>query len=260
MARPILIAVGLCCLPLLVAPIGCRDATRLTDARNPFYVKGVKLRQQGDYGAARAAFEQCLRLSPECVDAHLQVGMLCEDHLDDPLTALFHYRQYLDQAADRANAAIARRSFVRCQQAYQKILAEHYPPARQEPQTASPSDPGNALQVERLTDQKTRLLSRLRDMNAQLIALRQDLAKCRARNTPGQLPTEQADPPLPDVKTYTVKTGDTLSKLAREFYGSATHWPALHQYNRGVIGHDPVLIPGTLLSLPPLDDLETPEP
>ncbi len=52
-------------------------------------------------------------------------------------------------------------------------------------------------------------------------------------------------------RTYTVKQGDNLSKIAKTFYGSANLWPRIYEANRAVIGKDPNRIyPGWVLTIP----------
>jgi nucleoid-associated protein YgaU len=52
-------------------------------------------------------------------------------------------------------------------------------------------------------------------------------------------------------QTYTVKKGDTLSKIAKEFYGSASKWHAIHQANRDAIPNPDLIHPGLQLTIPP---------
>lgn len=55
------------------------------------------------------------------------------------------------------------------------------------------------------------------------------------------------------LPTYTVKTGDTLSKIARNYFGSSNLWRSLWQTNTDVIGNDPNrLTPGMVISIPSL--------
>ncbi|MNE87947.1 LysM domain/BON superfamily protein [compost metagenome] len=52
-------------------------------------------------------------------------------------------------------------------------------------------------------------------------------------------------------KTYTVKSGDTLSKIAKLELGSSSKWKDIYNLNKAVIGSDPKLIkPGQRLVLP----------
>lgn len=50
-------------------------------------------------------------------------------------------------------------------------------------------------------------------------------------------------------KTYIVKSGDSLYKIARRFYGDGSLWEALYEKNKATIVH-PLLVPaGTLIYL-----------
>jgi len=52
-------------------------------------------------------------------------------------------------------------------------------------------------------------------------------------------------------ETYTVVKGDSLSKIAKRFYGKASEWKRIYEANRQVIGDDPDLIrPGQKLRIP----------
>jgi len=52
-------------------------------------------------------------------------------------------------------------------------------------------------------------------------------------------------------KTHVVKSGESLSLIARQHYGTTENWPAIWKANRSVIGNNPNLIqPGMTLVLP----------
>ena len=44
------------------------------------------------------------------------------------------------------------------------------------------------------------------------------------------------------VKTYTVKAGDTLSKIAEKIYGNSEKYQKLYEANKEAIGPDPDMI------------------
>ena len=52
-------------------------------------------------------------------------------------------------------------------------------------------------------------------------------------------------------KTYTVVSGDTLSKIAKREYGSAEKWHAIYEANRDKIKNPDLIYPGQVLTLPP---------
>jgi nucleoid-associated protein YgaU len=50
--------------------------------------------------------------------------------------------------------------------------------------------------------------------------------------------------------TYTVKTGDNLSKIARQFYGDPGKWKKIHAANADKIPNPDLIHPGLQLTIP----------
>lgn len=60
-----------------------------------------------------------------------------------------------------------------------------------------------------------------------------------------------ADANAYDSNTYTVASGDSLSKIARDHYGDGTKWQEIYEANKDLIGNNPDLIEvGQVLILP----------
>jgi nucleoid-associated protein YgaU len=61
---------------------------------------------------------------------------------------------------------------------------------------------------------------------------------------------------MPDAaaqqETYTVKAGDSLSKIAKHHYGDAGKWHAIFEANRDLIKNPDLIYPGQVLKLPAL--------
>jgi len=52
-------------------------------------------------------------------------------------------------------------------------------------------------------------------------------------------------------RTYTVRPGDSLSKIAKSLLGDAKKWRLLYDANKDVVGNNPDLIkPGQVLKIP----------
>ena len=52
-------------------------------------------------------------------------------------------------------------------------------------------------------------------------------------------------------RTYTVRPGDSLSKIAKALLGDAKKWRVLYEVNKDVVGSNPDLIkPGQVLKIP----------
>jgi nucleoid-associated protein YgaU len=57
--------------------------------------------------------------------------------------------------------------------------------------------------------------------------------------------------PADESKYYTVAKGDTLSKIAKEFYGNANKYPVIFEANKPMLTHPDKIYPGQLLRIPP---------
>lgn len=52
------------------------------------------------------------------------------------------------------------------------------------------------------------------------------------------------------ARSYTVKSGDTLSKISKEMYGEANQWKKIHQANTDRIKDPDKIQPGWTLNIP----------
>ncbi len=57
----------------------------------------------------------------------------------------------------------------------------------------------------------------------------------------------------PAAVFYTVKSGDSLSKIAREHYGDANKYHGIFEANKPMLEHPDKIFPGQVLRIPPLD-------
>jgi nucleoid-associated protein YgaU len=51
-------------------------------------------------------------------------------------------------------------------------------------------------------------------------------------------------------QSYTVAKGDTLSHIAKHFYGKASHWHAIFEANRDQLDDPDKIFPGQVLKIP----------
>lgn len=51
-------------------------------------------------------------------------------------------------------------------------------------------------------------------------------------------------------RSYTVRKGDSLSKIAQREYGDAQQWRRIYESNRDIIDNPDLIYPGQVLRLP----------
>jgi len=56
--------------------------------------------------------------------------------------------------------------------------------------------------------------------------------------------------PEPTDQTYTIESGDSLSKIAKHFYGDASKWRQIFEANRDTIKDPDMIHPGHTIKIP----------
>jgi len=247
---------------VLLFGAGCKD-NRLLDDKNPYFLRGVQLLQEHKNEEAIEAFEKCLRLNPGAAKAHLQLGMLYEDVRTDPVTAIYHYRSYLAARPESENSDAVARWLERAERAYLNDLQGRYgspaPALTEEPMMVPATNPEKEAKEAKAREREAKLLERVTSLSEELKGLRQRLHEQaqqlvrKARQAASE--TVEAVRRQPEKQVHVVRKGDTLSKLAREYYGNLKYWPALRDYNHDVLKGKDTLTLGMELQIPPLEKL-----
>ena len=55
----------------------------------------------------------------------------------------------------------------------------------------------------------------------------------------------------PEGQFHTVVRGDTLSAIAKKFYGDANKYPVIFEANKPMLSHPDKIYPGQMLRIPP---------
>lgn len=61
----------------------------------------------------------------------------------------------------------------------------------------------------------------------------------------------EVENPEPEAQYHEVVSGDTLSKIAKKFYGDAMKYPQIFEANKPMLSHPDKIYPGQLLRIPP---------
>jgi len=268
---------------------GCTDSERVKTAAEvdePAYREGQSLLKTGRRQEALSAFLRVIdKRGNDAPESHLELGLLYAQHINDPLSAIYHFKKYLALRPNSPQAPLVR----------QRIDAATREFARTLP--AQPLE--NQLQ-------RVDLVAALDKLKQENEALKQELADVKAgRNSvamagldtspgatetaatpglsfnvetiptvrtrpvppptrpPAPAPTRAAtatqNPPAPAANTtqpaagnrrHTVQPGDTLFKIAQQYYGNRSRWRDIYAANRGVMKSETDLKVGTQLRIP----------
>lgn len=238
-------------LPLYAAvacllALGCGQAlTSASDAeRNPYAAKAKELVQQRDFRGAAELYRKALRVNPDLATAHLELGLLCDDKLGDPISAIYHYRQFLELRPDSAKRPLVEDFMERAKLNLMASLPQ------------SPVvEPG---ELSRLKTEKAALLQENAALQQRVAELERSAATLPVAVAPPVIAvatTPVAVPPTPVVeqpatRSHIVQRGDTLQSLALKYYGSRSEWAKIFAANRHQLRSQNELKVGQQLVIP----------
>jgi len=171
---------------------------------------------QGDFTRAINLYEAALDDSPRCAEVHYKLALLYDDKLNDPVSALHHFRRYLALNPDGAHAADVKNSIKHDEIAALTVLSGDSVITRSE--------------AARLRNENLNLHKELetRAMPARNVADKSQENDTSSKKTAAK----KGD------RSYVVQSGDTLFSISRKFYKSPKRWKEILEANRKSI-HDP---------------------
>ena len=248
-----------------------------TETDDPAYQRGKSLEKQGRDQEALGAFLKIIAVRGEdAPESQLEAGLLCEEHVKDPVTAIYHYKKYLELRPNSPQADLVRQRIGACMRDFARTLPG-------EPLGSGASD---------LSDVVARLQKENDDLKAELAAVRAN------RPAPASLPADTNPPsqparPVPVIDTaadtpqpvitrapmtpvrpaaaqarapaghsvvtaaplstghmHTVTKGDTLMSISQRYYGTRSKWRDIYAANRDVMKAENDLKIGMQLKIP----------
>jgi hypothetical protein len=217
-------------------------------AEDPSYARGQRYLRQGKQDLALRCFLVATRRgSRHAGEAHLECAEIYLNGERNPLTAIYHYRQYLRHSPSDRQAALVRQRI----ETAEKAFLEQIPLLRQR----TGENQADLLRTLRLLQEENAKLKQRQ------IALLTRLCRMRER-----LETEEKAPPPAAMagpgeadevvaaqsggSSYTVAKGDTLSAISLRVYGTANRWREIYEANRSALPSPAHLKVGQQLAIP----------
>lgn len=215
------------CLALILAScgpsVGRQDAQEFN---HPAIRKARARLNEGDTAAAMAHLRKALDAQPALAQAHLEAAQLLDHYARDPLRAIYHYQRYLELRPETEKRDMIEGFIQKNKIAFAAAVYEQ--------------TPGLDKRVQALQEENERLRGTVRQLRANLAERR------RAAAEPAAAPEI-----APTGVLYVVRSGDTLSRIAAEFYQNPRLWKKIAAANRERLRDGDKVAVGQALVIPP---------
>jgi tetratricopeptide (TPR) repeat protein len=183
---------------------------------------------QGDFARAINLYEAALDDSPRCAEVHYKLAVLYDDKLNDPVSALHHFRRYLALSPAGPHATDVKNSIKHDEIAALTVLSGDSVITRSE--------------AARLRNENLNLH---KELEARAVPARSVTDKSQEGDTSSRkIASKKGD------RSYVVQSGDTLFSISRKFYKSPKRWKEILNANRKNIRDPKKLTVGQTLVIP----------
>ena len=228
---------------------GCSPEAQLGEKEEKHYVRGQQLLKENKPQEALAAFLKVIEKRRDAADSHLEAGRLYLTVVKDPIQATYHFNRYLELRPESDEAPLVRQLLDTCTKEFIRQLPGK--PFANELARADMAEELKRLETEnaalkRDLDQARQQLAYLRQTRADSVPVVSAVpiaSASRPSTVSNGAATAAAQPqPSPQsFRTYTVQSGDTLSRISSKLYGTPNRWKEIYEANR-----DRMPSPGTL--------------
>jgi LysM repeat protein len=183
---------------------------------------------QGDFARAINLYEAALDDSPRCAEIHYKLALLYDDKLNDPVSALHHFKRYLALSPNGPHANEVKNSVKHDEIAALTALSGDSVITRSE-------------------------MARLRNENLNLrkeLEVRAASSRISSERSPGAKASSKKIASKNADRTYVVQSGDTLFSISRKFYKSPKRWKEILNANEKNIRDPKKLTVGETLVIP----------
>src|SRR5436305_6210232 len=183
---------------------------------------------QGDFERAINLYEAALDDSPRCAEIHYKLAVLYDDKLNDPVSALHHFKRYLALSPNGPHANEVKNSVKHDEIAALTALSGDSVITRSE--------------VARLRNENLNLRKEpeARTASSRIVSEKSAVTGGSSK----KIASKNGD------RTYVVQSGDTLFSISRKFYKSTKHWKEILDANEKNIRNPKKLTVGQALVIP----------
>lgn len=219
---------------------GCEKATEVVQLEKdePLFKKAQQFLKENRQNDAFSALSMLSEKRKDIDETHLELGRLYLDFQKDPIFAIYHFRQYLLKNPQGRLAE----TVLQLIETAKKEFARSLPFSNQQTESSE------YLNLVEVLKQVRKENSELRN---KLTSLMHNVSKTKSTDTTDK--NKQTKAISSNIHTYTVETGDTLSKISAKVYGSAVKWKQIFEANKDKLPSPNSLKVGMELQIPQND-------
>ena len=204
---------------------------------------GQRLYRENRYQESMNAFMRTIESRRDAPESHLEVGRLYLDHFNDPITAIYHMKKFLEVKPNVEQSPMVKQMIETAKKSFVKSL-----PGYQDQNEVSRVDLMHLLKQVREENLKLRKL--LAETNVKVAENNTKLASATPTVRASFVPAPKVQLPTTS-QFYTVAAGDTLSKVSHKVYGSSAYWERIYKANGDALKSPHDLKVGQVLKVPP---------
>ena len=196
------------CLAVLVLS-GCKKDTATTEAeeeQNPLIQQGHSFMDAHDYAQAETAFKQAIDQNPKMARPYLDLAIIYHQYKPDYVASIFYYKHYLELRPNTEKSEFITEQITKVQMALANTILRQ-------------SGATQAIQeLKQLRRENAELKQKL-TAQPKVVIPKKTVTQTIPKSTKPVTATK------PTRQVYTVVSGDTLTKIAKKFYGNSDYDP-----------------------------------
>jgi tetratricopeptide (TPR) repeat protein len=240
---------------LVGAAGGCGSAVnQLRENRDPLVRHARDLKSAGDIDAAVKAYNEALDKHGDLPQVHFELAAIYDQDRKDYVRAIYHYQRFLELNPTSQKTNLVSMQIRR---------------ARMEFAASLPDRPSDAVQtIAAMAKERDLLKARIADIQIEVDKLKgRGLSQVQSTGVVSRVvPASTSNVTVPVVaggasatatnppaaaETYLVKQGDTLAKIAREYFHDPGMAHAIFEFNKSTMKSERDLKVGQKINLPP---------
>ncbi len=251
---------------IMFTVIGCKE--QVNEDKHPVYLRAESLKKRGAFAEAAKNYNKYLAQNHKSFKTHLELATIYNDHLNDFVLTIYHYKKYLDLAPITEDKEMVKGWLKKSEEELYKKLHPVYKTNTLENEIKSKKIREGRIikKYNSLIEKNKNLLLIAKKYKNKTIELKKELAIYKKeeltnlkKEPTSMIMVDKKDLVVSETKTnknnsdkYIVKKGDSLMSIASKFYGSTKHFKKIYNANKKLLKNESDLKVGQKLLIPKL--------